>query len=84
MAKAVSEVGGSRKAAAKTGSARAAESPRRQRLWRDLALIVVAPLLEIAGLLLGVRSQGLLEKRSPESFSDSLAFILYVKKDVRN
>ena len=46
MAKAASEVGkAGRKAASKTGAARAGESPRRSRLWRDLALIVIAPAL---------------------------------------
>ena len=46
MARAASEVGKSgRKAAAKTGGGRTDANPRRQRLWRDLALIVIAPLL---------------------------------------
>ncbi|MFN3702942.1 DNA translocase FtsK [Thermomonas sp.] len=46
MARAGSEVGkAGRKAAAKTGGGRTDANPRRQRLWRDLALIVIAPLL---------------------------------------
>ncbi|HOC10593.1 MULTISPECIES: DNA translocase FtsK [Thermomonas] len=35
----------SRKAAVNTGSAGAGGNPRQQRLWRDLALIVIAPVL---------------------------------------
>ena len=46
MARTASETGkSSRKPATKTASPRAAANPRRQRLWRDLALIAVAPLL---------------------------------------
>lgn len=46
MAKAASEVAkGGRKAAVKTGTATTGGNPRRQRLWRDLALIVMAPVL---------------------------------------
>ncbi|WP_449445890.1 DNA translocase FtsK [Thermomonas brevis] len=46
MAKAASEVGkAGRKAASKAGNPRAGASPRRSRMWRDLALIVIAPAL---------------------------------------
>ena len=46
MARTASETGkSSRKPATKPVAARAGASPRRQRLWRDLALIAVAPLL---------------------------------------
>ncbi|QNN46511.1 DNA translocase FtsK 4TM domain-containing protein [Thermomonas brevis] len=46
MAKAASEVGkAGRKAASKAGNVRAGANPRRSRLWRDLALIVIAPAL---------------------------------------
>ncbi|HOZ24616.1 MAG TPA: DNA translocase FtsK 4TM domain-containing protein [Thermomonas sp.] len=46
MARTASETGkSSRKPATKSATPRAAPNPRRQRLWRDLALIAVAPLL---------------------------------------
>ena len=46
MAKAAPEVGKSgRKATAKPARERAPANPRRQRMWRDLALIAIAPLL---------------------------------------
>ncbi|MBS0458806.1 MAG: DNA translocase FtsK 4TM domain-containing protein [Proteobacteria bacterium] len=46
MAKAVTDLSRtSRKAAVNTGSAGAGGNPRQQRLWRDLALIVIAPVL---------------------------------------
>ena len=46
VAKAVTDLSRtSRKAAVNTGSASAGGSPRQQRLWRDLALIVIAPVL---------------------------------------
>ena len=46
MARTASETGkSSRKPATKPAAPRAAANPRRQRLWRDLALIAVAPLL---------------------------------------
>ena len=46
MARTASETGkSSRKPATKPVAARAVATPRRQRLWRDLALIAVAPLL---------------------------------------
>ena len=46
MARTASETGkSSRKPATKPVVARAGATPRRQRLWRDLALIAVAPLL---------------------------------------
>ncbi len=46
MARTASEAGKSgRKVASKTAAAKPGMSPRRQRLWRDLALIAVAPLL---------------------------------------
>ncbi|MFT4177912.1 MAG: DNA translocase FtsK 4TM domain-containing protein [Thermomonas sp.] len=46
MAKAAPEVGkAGRKAASKTARPGVVSNPRRQRLWRDLALIAVAPLL---------------------------------------
>jgi len=46
VAKAASEVGkAGRKAASKAGNVRAGANPRRSRLWRDLALIVIAPAL---------------------------------------
>jgi S-DNA-T family DNA segregation ATPase FtsK/SpoIIIE len=46
VARTASETGkSSRKPATKSATPRAAPNPRRQRLWRDLALIAVAPLL---------------------------------------
>ena len=46
VAKAVTDLSRtSRKAAVNTGSAGAGGNPRQQRLWRDLALIVIAPVL---------------------------------------
>ena len=46
MARTASEAGrSSRKTAAKSAAAKPGMSPRRQRLWRDLALIAIAPLL---------------------------------------
>ena len=46
VAKAVTDLSKtSRKAAVSTGSAGAGGNPRQQRLWRDLALIVIAPVL---------------------------------------
>ena len=46
MAKTASDTArGSRKAVAKATAGKAAPNPRRQKLWRDLALIAIAPLL---------------------------------------
>ena len=45
MAKAASEAGKAGRKAASRTTATGAGNPRRQRLWRDLALIVIAPLL---------------------------------------
>jgi S-DNA-T family DNA segregation ATPase FtsK/SpoIIIE len=46
VARTASETGkSSRKTASKSATPRAPASPRRQRLWRDLALIAIAPLL---------------------------------------
>ena len=46
MAKSATDTArGSRKAVAKAAAGKPAANPRRQKLWRDLALIAIAPLL---------------------------------------
>lgn len=45
MAKAIPEPGKRRRSAGRVAAGSGGANPRRQRLWRDIALIVIAPLL---------------------------------------